>query len=221
MDKVWVINIVNKKNKYNQSLIEEIGNSISHGFGFFLSIIGFIYLMIQISNGSNMWEIIGYTVYGFSLVILYSFSTVYHGLTNSRLKAIFRRLDHSAIYILIAGTYTPVILISLRSTWVIYLLPIIWLIAIIGIYMKIQFIHKYEKVSLWIYITMGWLALIAIKPLLIYLPLKSFVCIIAGGIIYTIGIAFYVRKKLPYHHVIWHIFVLIGSIFHYIGILYL
>ena len=221
MDKVWVINIVNKKNKYNQSLIEEIGNSISHGFGFLLSIIGFIYLMIQISNGSNMWEIIGYTVYGFSLVILYSFSTVYHGLTNSRLKAIFRRLDHSAIYILIAGTYTPVILISLRSTWVIYLLPIIWLIAIIGIYMKIQFIHKYEKVSLWIYITMGWLALIAIKPLLIYLPLKSFVCIIAGGIIYTIGIAFYVRKKLPYHHVIWHIFVLIGSIFHYIGILYL
>ena len=221
MDKVWVINIVNKKNKYNQSLIEEIGNSISHGFGFLLSIIGFIYLMIQISNGSNMWEIIGYTVYGFSLAILYFFSTVYHSLTNSRLKAIFRRLDHSAIYILIAGTYTPVILISLRSTWVIYLLPIIWLIAIIGIYMKIQFIHKYEKVSLWIYITMGWLALIAIKPLLIYLPLKSFVCIIAGGIIYTIGIAFYVRKKLPYHHVIWHIFVLIGSIFHYIGILYL
>ena len=89
MDKVWVINIVNKKNKYNQSLIEEIGNSISHGFGFLLSIIGFIYLMIQISNGSNMWEIIGYTVYGFSLVILYSFSTVYHGLTNYRLKAIF------------------------------------------------------------------------------------------------------------------------------------
>ena len=154
-------------------------------------------------------------------LILYFFSTVYHSLTNSRLKAIFRRLDHSAIYILIAGTYTPVILISLRSTWVIYLLPIIWLIAIIGIYMKIQFIHKYEKVSLWIYITMGWLALIAIKPLLIYMPLKSFVFIIAGGIIYTIGIAFYVRKKLPYHHVIWHIFVLIGSTFHYIGILYI
>ena len=209
------------KNQYNQTLLEEFANSISHGLGLLLSILGLIVLIYSSSISNDIWRLTGYIIYGSSLIILYFFSTVYHGLINCRLKAIFRRLDHSAIYILIAGTYTPVILISLRSTWVIYLLPIVWLIAIIGIYMKIQFIHKYEKVSLWIYITMGWLALIAIKPLLIYLPLKSFVCIIAGGVIYTIGIAFYVRKKLPYHHVIWHIFVLIGSIFHYIGILYL
>ena len=209
------------KNKYNQTLLEEIANSISHGLGLVLSIVGFtILIMLSIRDG-DPWRITGFTIYGASLTILYLFSTIYHGLTHSRTKAIFRRLDHSAIYILIAGTYTPVILISLRNTWVIFLLPLVWAMAIFGIYMKVFYIHRYEKLTLAFYVLMGWLALIAAKPLFNSVPIESFIWIIVGGFSYTTGIIFYVWKRLPYQHTIWHMFVLLGSISHYIGILFI
>ena len=209
------------KNEYNQTIIEELANSFTHGFGFILSIIGFIILIsISIQSG-DIWRLSSYIIYGISLTMLYLFSTIYHSVRSSRIKSIFRRIDHSAIYLLIAGTYTPVILISLRTTWVVFLLPVIWIMAIIGIYIKSFNIDKYEKLSLFFYIFMGWLSLIAIKPLINSVPIETFIFILIGGISYTFGVVFYLWRHLPFQHAIWHIFVLIGSILHYIGILYI
>ena len=210
-----------RKNRYNQTLLEEVANSISHGLGLALSIVGFTVLIILASQKGDPWRLTAYIIYGLSLTTLYLFSTLYHGLTHSRTKAIFRRLDHSAIYLLIAGTYTPVILISLRTTWVMFLLPVVWVMAIFGVFMKVFYIHRYERLTLAFYILMGWLALIAAKPLFNSVPIESFIWIIVGGISYTTGIIFYVWRRLPYQHTIWHMFVLLGSIAHYIGILYI
>lgn len=123
-----------KKNIYKQTILEEIANSITHGLGLCFSIIGTIFLLVYATGNGDPWRIVGFIIYGTSLTILYLFSTIYHSLTNSRAKAIFRRLDHSAIYLLIAGTYTPIILISMRTTWVLHLLPVVWSMAILGVY---------------------------------------------------------------------------------------
>ena len=210
-----------RKNRYNQTLLEEVANSISHGLGLALSIVGFTVLIILANQKGDPWRLTAYIIYGISLTTLYLFSTLYHGLTHSRTKAIFRRLDHSAIYLLIAGTYTPVILISLRTTWVMFLLPVVWVMAIFGVFMKVFYIHRYERLTLAFYILMGWMALIAAKPLFNSVPIESFIWIIVGGISYTTGIIFYAWRRLPYQHTIWHMFVLLGSISHYIGILYI
>jgi len=204
-----------------QTIVEEIANSITHGLGFGLSVAGLTILLVNANQEDDPWRIIAISIFGVSMIILYLVSTLYHSLTHSRVKAIFRRLDHAAIYILIAGTYTPVILISLRTTWVIYLLPIVWTMAIIGVYIKIFYIHRYEKLSLRFYIIMGWMAMIAVKPLFNSIPIESFIWIILGGIIYTTGVIFYSWNKLPFNHTIWHGFVLGGSFSHFMGILYI
>ena len=204
-----------------QTIVEEIANSITHGLGFGLSVAALTILVVNASREGDPWAIIAFSIYGTSLSILYLISTLYHSLTHSRTKAIFRRLDHAAIYLLIAGTYTPVILISLRTTWVIYLLPVVWSMAIIGIYIKIFYIHRYERLTLAYYIIMGWLALIAIKPLFNSIPIESFVWIILGGVAYTTGVLFYSWNRLPFNHTIWHGFVLAGSFAHFMGMLYI
>jgi len=209
-----------KQKKSKLIILEEIANSITHGFGLILSILG-IFIFISYPTENNPWAMLGLIIYCSSLIILYLSSTIYHALPQSRLKAIFRRLDHSSIYLLIAGTYTPIILISMRTTWVLYILPMIWIMAIIGIYIKLFYIHKYEHLSLIFYLFMGWFALIAIRPLFNSVPIESFILIIIGGLSYTSGIIFYKWDRLQFSHAIWHIFVLFGSIFHYIGILYL
>jgi len=210
-----------KIKKYTQTVMEEIANSITHGLGFGFSVAGLTILVVFASMDGDPWRITAFAIYGTCLSLLYLVSTLYHSLTHSRTKAIFRRLDHSAIYLLIAGTYTPVILISLRTTWVLYLLPIIWSMAIIGIYIKIFYIHRYERLSVAFYVFMGWLALIAVKPLYNSVPIESFIWIFVGGISYSCGVIFYSWIRLPYHHTIWHIFVLAGSVSHYIGMLYI
>ena len=210
-----------KQTKDRQSLIEEIANSITHGLGFALSVAALTILVVSASRDGDPWRIIAFAIYGSSLIILYLCSTVYHSLSHSRFKALFRRLDHAAIYLLIAGTYTPIILITLRMTWVIYLLPVVWTMAIVGIYIKIFYIHRYEKLMLIYYIIMGWMAIIAAKPLFFAVPINSFIWIIIGGTAYTIGIIFYRWHRLPFHHTIWHVFVLAGSISHFIGMLYI
>ena len=213
--------MIARKNRYNQTLLEEIANSISHGLGLALSVVGFTVLIFLANQSGDPWRLTAYIVYGTSLTTLYLFSTLYHSLTQSRMKAIFRRLDHSAIYLLIAGTYTPVILISLRTTWVILLLPVVWAMAIFGVYMKVFYIHKYERLTLIFYILMGWLALIAAKPLFNSIPIESFIWIIFGGVAYTTGVIFYAWNRLPFNHTIWHGFVLVGSFFHFMGMLYI
>ncbi len=210
-----------KKKKYTQTVMEEIANSITHGLGFGLSVAGLTILVVLASMEGDPWRITSFAIYGSSLTILYLVSTLYHSLTHSRTKAIFRRLDHSAIYLLIAGTYTPIILISLRTTWVLYLLPIIWAMAILGVYIKVRYIHRYERLSLGFYIFMGWFALIAVKPMFNSIPIESFIWIIIGGACYTSGVVFYAWSRLPFNHTIWHGFVLIGSISHFIGMLYI
>ena len=210
-----------KKKKYTQTVMEEIANSITHGLGFGLSVAGLTILVVLASMEGDPWRITSFAIYGSSLTILYLVSTLYHSLTHSRTKAIFRRLDHSAIYLLIAGTYTPVILISMRTTWVLYLLPIIWAMAILGVYIKVRYIHRYERLSLAFYIFMGWFALIAVKPMFNSIPIESFIWIIVGGLSYTSGVIFYAWERLPFNHTIWHGFVLMGSVSHYIGILYI
>ena len=210
-----------KKKKYTQTVMEEIANSITHGLGFGLSVAGLTILVVLASMEGDPWRITSFAIYGSSLTILYLVSTLYHSLTHSRTKAIFRRLDHSAIYLLIAGTYTPVILISMRTTWVLYLLPVVWTMAIIGIYIKVFYIHRYERLTLAFYIVMGWMAIIAVKPLFNAIPIESFIWIIIGGACYTSGVVFYAWRQLPFNHTIWHGFVLIGSISHFIGMLYI
>lgn len=204
-----------------QTIIEEVANSITHGLGLILSVAALTILVVYASVEGDPWRITAFSIYGSSLCILYLFSTLYHSLPNSRIKAIFRRLDHAAIYLLIAGTYTPVILISLRTTWVIYLLPVVWTMAIIGVYIKVFYIHRYERLTLIFYIIMGWLALIAAKPLFNSIPIESFVWIILGGVAYTTGVIFYTWDRLPFNHTIWHGFVLLGSFSHFMGMLYI
>ena len=212
------------KQKYRgktQTIIEEIANSITHGLGLILSVAALTILVVYASMEGDPWRITAFSIYGASLTILYLFSTLYHSLPHSRIKAIFRRLDHAAIYLLIAGTYTPIILISLRTTWVIYILPVVWTMAIIGIYIKVFYIHRYERLTLAYYIIMGWMALIAAKPLFDSIPIESFVWIILGGVAYTTGVIFYTWDRLPFNHTIWHGFVLVGSFSHFMGMLYI
>lgn len=210
-----------KEKKCAQTIKEEIANSITHCLGLGLSIAGLTFLLIYSKIDGDLWRIVAFAIYGATLIILYLVSTLYYSLTHSRAKAIFRRLDHSAIYLLIAGTYTPVILISLRNTWAIYMLPIVWIMAGIGIYIKLFYIHRFEKLSIKYYILMGWMALIAAKPLFDSIPIEAFMWIIVGGLSYTTGIIFYAWQRLPYNHTIWHGFVLVGSVSHFIGMLYI
>ena len=210
----------NQKGK-TQTIIEEIANTITHGLGLILSVVALTILLVYAYREGDPWKITAFAIYGSSLTILYLISTLYHSFTQSRVKAIFRRLDHAAIYLLIAGTYTPVILISLRTTWVIYLLPVVWIMAIIGVYIKIFYIHRYERLSLAFYLIMGWMALIAAKPLFYSIPIESFVWIILGGVAYSTGVIFYAWSRLPFNHTIWHGFVLAGSFSHFVGILYI
>ncbi len=212
---------MNQQRKYSQTFLEELANSITHAFGLLLSIVALITLLTYFNNDEDPWKFISFCIYGSCLIALYLSSTIYHGLQNTKTKAIFKKIDHSAIYLLIAGTYTPVTLIALRESWAIYLLPIIWIMAIIGILVKIFTKRKNEKISLLFYLGMGWLAIIAIEPLFYTLPIKSFIWIFIGGASYTFGIVFYRWKHLRFHHTIWHIFVLCGSISHFISILYL
>ena len=204
-----------------QTIVEEIANSITHGLGFGLSVAALTILVVNASIAGDPWRITAFAIYGTSLTILYLVSTLYHSLTHSRVKAMFRRLDHAAIYLLIAGTYTPVILIPLRTTWVIYLLPVVWIMAIVGVYIKVFYIHRYERLTLAFYIIMGWMALIAAKPLFNSIPIESFIWIILGGVVYTTGVIFYTWHRLPFNHTIWHGFVLAGSFSHFMGMLYI
>ncbi len=199
---------------------QEIANSITHGIGSILSIIGFIILIFIVINKGDVWYIISFTIYGTTLVFLYLCSTIYHGLSDRKRKYIFQVLDHIAIYLLIAGSYTPLTLISLRGPWGWTILGIVWLIALIGILMKVFFFTKTQVISTILYIIMGWLIIIAIKPLLESIPWGMFFWIVAGGLSYSLGIIFYLARKIPYHHTIWHLFVMGGSIAHFLGILF-
>ncbi len=203
-----------------QSLGEEIANSITHGIGAALATAALTILVVFASLKGDAWQIVSFAIYGTSLVLMYTSSTLYHAFTNKKAKRYFRIMDHSSIFLLIAGTYTPITLLALRDTgwgWTIF--GLIWGMAILGILFKFLFYGKLEKLSIVFYVLMGWLAIIAIKPMLANLPTGLLIWIAVGGLSYTLGIIFYAWTKFPYSHSIWHLFVLGGSISHFFGIL--
>lgn len=203
-----------------QTLGEEIANSITHGIGAALATAALTILVVFAALKGDAWRIVSFAIYGSSLVLMYTSSTLYHSITNKKAKRYFRIMDHSSIFVLIAGTYTPITLLALRGTgwgWTIF--GLIWGMAILGILFKLMFYGKLEKLSVVFYILMGWLAVVAIKPMLANLPTGLLIWIAIGGLSYTLGIIFYSWTKLPYSHSIWHLFVLGGSISHFFGIL--
>ncbi|MBI1742001.1 hemolysin III family protein [Candidatus Acetothermia bacterium] len=202
------------------SVGEELANSITHGIGIGLSLAGGILLVVLAAVYGDVWRIVSFSIFASSLVTLYLASTLYHSLRNPRVKQIFRIIDHAAIYLLIAGTYTPFLLVSLRGAWGWTLLGVIWGLALLGIAFKTLFIHKFRRLSTIVYIGMGWLCLVALHEMLIRIPVGGLIWLAAGGIFYTMGVIFYVWRRLPYHHAVWHLFVLAGSTCHYLAVLF-
>jgi hemolysin III len=201
------------------TLGEEIAHSITHGVGAALSIAGLTLLVVLAVSNRNTYQIISFSIYGASLVILYLASTLYHGFQHPRVKRVFKVFDHASIYLLIAGTYTPFLLVSLRSTLGWTLLAVIWGIAILGVGFKALFIDRFQKISVLVYILMGWLSVVLIKEMMVNIPPGGLILIALGGFLYTVGVIFYALQKIPYMHVVWHFFVLGGSICHYFAVL--
>ncbi|WP_205687661.1 PAQR family membrane homeostasis protein TrhA [Clostridiisalibacter paucivorans] len=203
------------------SIKEEIANSITHGIGFIFSVVALTILLIYAIYEKNTVSIVSFSIYGGCSIFLYLFSTLYHSIQKEKAKKVLRIFDHSSIFLFIAGTYTPVALISLEGYWRIGILTAVWSIAILGILFKIITFNKYEKhkkFSLFLYILMGWIVIIAVKPMLQALPMNFFMWLLAGGLVYTLGTIFYAIKKIPYNHAIWHLFVLAGTVLHFCGI---
>ena len=198
-------------------LLEEIFNAAVHGIGFLAVIAGLIIFFQNNHAPYSLSKIMGIIVFGLSLLILYSMSTMYHSLIYTRAKNFFRIMDHSAVYILIAGTYTP-LLIALKTThgWV--LLGMIWALAVLGVVYKSIFKTSEGVMSTIYYLLMGWLIVLAIKPLFHVIHLPTFLLLLTGGISYTVGTIFFALKKTPFNHVVWHLFVIIGSTSHFLAI---
>ena len=202
------------------SLAEEIMNSVTHGAGLLVSAAGLVLLIVLSSIYGQASHIVSCTVFGISLVLLYTASTLYHSFQRPNIKRIFRIIDHSCIYVLIAGTYTPFLIIIVRGTlgWAIF--AVVWSLTILGIIFKAFFVNRFEIVSTIAYIVMGWLIILAIKPLYQTLPEGGLAWLVAGGLAYTLGTIFYAWKKLPFNHAVWHLFVLAGSVCHFISVLF-
>jgi hemolysin III len=202
------------------SLKEEIANAISHGIGALLSIAALVLLIIYSVKYGDVWHIVSFSIFGSTLVLLYTFSTLLHSFQRGLVKNIFEILDHAVIYLLIAGTYTPFLLVTIRGAlgWTIF--GIVWGFAIVGIVLKIFFVKRFIFLSTLCYLLMGWLIIIAIKPLYLNLAFNGIAWLVVGGLLYTVGTIFYVWRRVPYHHAIWHTFVLAGSAAHFIAVLF-
>jgi hemolysin III len=199
---------------------EEIASSVIHGFGVVLAIAGLGVLTAFSSLHGSAAHIVGCSVFGTTLILLYTTSTLYHSIPIARAKRVLRALDHSAIFLLIAGTYTPFLLVNLRGPWGWSLLAVIWGLALTGIALRVARGRPSTAVAVVFYVAMGWAVLAALEPLRENVAPGGIRLLVAGGLTYTAGVAFYVWRRLPYHHAIWHAFVLLGSIFHFFAILF-
>ena len=205
---------------HSQSFGEEIANSVSHGLALLASLVAFPFLVIAATQRGDAAGIVGASVFAATLVLLYLTSTLYHALPRTRAKKIFRILDHGAIYLLIAGTYTPFTLGVLRGSWGWTLFGLQWGLAILGIVLKSVGGIRYAKLSVAVYLAMGWLVLIAAVPLVNSIPPWGLFWLVAGGMAYTVGVVFYALERLRYFHFIWHLFVIAGSACHFIAVLW-
>ena len=202
------------------TLAEEISHAITHGVGLLLSIAGLVVLIVFDSLRGDAWHVVSVSVYGATLVLLYSASTFYHALPAPRAKNVFRTLDHAAIYVLIAGTYTPFVLVNLRGGWGWALFGVVWGLAVLGIVLEAVAKQRVRVLSVILYLGLGWLIAIAVKPLMQSVEPGGLVLLVAGGLAYSVGVVFYGWKRLPYHHAVWHLFVMAGSLFHFFAVLF-
>ncbi|MFB5673551.1 hemolysin III family protein [Paenibacillus terreus] len=206
-------------NTYTYSRREEVANAITHGIGVLLSIAALVLLIVVSATEGTAWHVVSFTVYGVTMLLLYTNSTLLHALKEGKAKDLFEFLDHSCIYLFIAGTYTPFLLTAIRGTLGWSLFGVIWGIAVLGVVFKAFFTKKFLFMSTIFYLAMGWLIVIAWNPLTAVLPHTGIVLLVAGGVLYTLGTVFYVWKAFPYHHAVWHVFVLGGSILHFFAVL--
>ncbi|MEN8147398.1 MAG: hemolysin III family protein [Campylobacterota bacterium] len=207
----------NSVNKF--SLTEEIWHAITHGVGLALSIAALTIMVAYSSMSDSVISVIASALFGTTLIILYGSSTLYHAITHHELKKKFQQFDHASIYILIAGSYTHVTLVSLGGTLGYSIFAVVWGVSIIGIYLKFAYPGRFEKLSLVLYLLLGWLIVIAIKPLFEVMETGGLWLLLIGGLFYTFGVIFYVWDKLPFNHAIWHLFVMGGSISHFLMVL--
>lgn len=199
---------------------EELANSISHGLGVLLAIVGLPILMVNAVHVGSTAAMVGAAVFGGSAIVLYMASTLYHAVSHERVKSWLQRLDYGAIYLLIAGTYTPIALGVLHGGWGLALLGVVWSLALMGLVFKLVVGARFERLSTALYVAMGWMALIAIRPLWLHLPAGGLILLFGGGLAYTLGVVFFLlHERVRYSHFIWHLFVLAGTGCHYAAVL--
>lgn len=200
---------------------EEIANSITHAVAVGLSIAALVVLIVYAVDLGTAWHIVSFSIFGSTLILLYLASTLYHAIPVAGAKRLLKTLDHCAIFLLIAGTYTPFMLISLRGPlgWTIF--GVIWGLAIAGVVLKCCCVYRFRRLSLAVYVGMGWLCLLAAKDMYLRLSGTSLTFLALGGLFYTLGVVFYVWKRLPYSHAIWHLFVVTGSVMHFFSVLHI
>lgn len=200
------------------ALKQERANAISHGIGAVLSVAALVLLVVRSSLYGTPWHIVSFAIFGVSLILLYVCSTLLHSARKERWINLFEIMDHAAIYVLIAGTYTPFLLVTIRSPLGWSLFGVVWGLALAGIIFKLFFVKRFNVLSTIFYIAMGWMIILAFRPLIQQLPEPGVMWLVIGGILYTFGTVFYLWRKIPYHHAIWHTFVLLGSVSHFISV---
>lgn len=200
---------------------EEVAHSLIHGLGVLFAVTAMAVLVGFAARHGTARHIVGASVFGAALVLAYTASTVYHAIPPifPRVKRVMRMVDHAMIFVLIAGTYTPFCLLTLRGPWGTALLVVVWAIAFGGVVFETLLLGRFKVVSVVVYLSLGWLVVVAFKPLMASLPRQGLVLLVAGGIAYTVGVAFYAAKPLPFHHAVWHVFVLAGSVLHFLAVL--
>lgn len=212
---------MSKKQQEQYSWGEELANTLTHGFGIIFGIVGLVLLLNKaIAHQADILTITSMAIYGSSMIVLFLASTLYHGIAFPKAKRWLKTFDHCAIYLLIAGSYTPFLLVSLRTPLAIGLMTTIWIIALIGIIMKVAFVYRFEKLSLATYLIMGWLSLVVIYQLVLHMDSQGVILLALGGLVYSIGVIFYVAERIPFNHAIWHGFVLAGCMCHFFAIYY-
>jgi hemolysin III len=206
--------------QHPHSFREEVANSISHGLGLVLALVALPILVLTAIESGNASFLVGVSVFGGTMVLLYLASTLYHSITHEAAKRLFRLFDHTAIFLLIAGTYTPFALGVLRGPWGWSLLAVVWTLAIIGITLKIRTRTRHSRITIVLYVIMGWLAVVAVKPIVMLIPVPGILLILAGGLAYTGGLAFFAAHRIRYNHFIWHLFVIAGTVCHFFAVLW-
>ena len=198
---------------------EEWANCYTHGAGALLAMLATLWMILEAIDQGGIWHLLGVSVFGASMIFMYTVSTLYHGIHAPAPKQVLRLLDHSAIFVLIAGTYTPFTLVNLHGPWGWSLLALVWSLAIVGVALELSPLRRLRAVMVTLYVVMGWSVVVAVEPLLDAVESAGLLLLLLGGIAYTVGIGFYVWRRLGYHHAIWHLFVLAGSTLHVFAVL--